>query len=73
MQHYAEEGWQASTFGFHSITLFNFFNYLPCSIDAKLDVRAVYSRRQLGIAVQVTVMKVPVVKNRNSVSGQKTF
>jgi hypothetical protein len=41
-------------------------------IDAKLGVWVVYKKRQLGIANQVSVVKVKVTvaKNRNSVSAQ---
>ena len=41
-------------------------------IDTKLAVRVAYIKRQLGIATQVSVIKVKVTvtKNRNSVSAQ---
>jgi len=41
-------------------------------IDTKLAVWVAYIKRQLGIATQVTVIKVKVTvtKNRNSVSAQ---
>jgi hypothetical protein len=39
-------------------------------IDSKLDIWVAYIKRQLGIATQVSVIKVKVTvaKNRNSVS-----
>ncbi len=41
-------------------------------IDAKLGVCVAYKKRQIGIATQVSVIKVKVTvaKNRNSVSAQ---
>jgi len=39
-------------------------------IDTKLTVWVAYIKRQLGIATQVSVIKVTVTKNRNSVSAQ---
>jgi hypothetical protein len=41
-------------------------------IDTKLGVWIVYIKRQLGIATQVSVIKVKVTvaKNRNSISAQ---
>ena len=41
-------------------------------IDTKLAVWVAYIKRQLGIATQVSVIKVKVIatKNRNSVSAQ---
>jgi hypothetical protein len=41
-------------------------------IDTKLGIWIAYIKRQLGIATQVTVIKVKVTvaKNRNSVSAQ---
>ena len=38
-------------------------------IDSKLAVSLAYIKRQLGIATQVSVIKVTVTKNRNSVSA----
>ena len=43
---------------------------LLCPIDTKLAVWVAYIKRQLGIATQVSVIKVTVPKNRNSVSAQ---
>jgi hypothetical protein len=39
-------------------------------IDSKLSVWVGYIMRQLGIATKVSVVKVTVTKNRNSVSAQ---
>ena len=45
---------------------------LPWPIDTKLAVWVAYIKRQLGIATQVSVIKVKVTvtKKRNSVSAQ---
>jgi hypothetical protein len=42
-------------------------------IDAKLGIWVAYKKRQLGIATQVSMIKVKVTvaKNRNSVSAQE--
>ena len=39
-------------------------------IDTKLAVCVAYIKTQLRIAIQVSVIKVTVTKNRNSVSAQ---
>jgi len=39
-------------------------------VDTKLAVLVAYIKMQLGIASQVSVIKVTVTKNRNSVSAQ---
>jgi hypothetical protein len=39
-------------------------------VDAKHGVWVAYIKRQLGIATQVSMVKVTVAKNRNSVSAQ---
>jgi hypothetical protein len=45
---------------------------LPRPIDAKLSLWVAYIKRKLGIAIQVSVIKVKVTvaKNRNSVFAQ---
>jgi len=63
----AAGGWAGINFWF---PLNNFSLLWP--IDTKLAVWVAYSKRQLGIATQVSVIKVKVTvtKNRNSVSTQ---
>jgi len=43
---------------------------LPWLIDAKLDVWVAYFKKQLGIASQVSVIKVGHLQKKKSVSAQ---
>jgi hypothetical protein len=53
-------GGRASTFGFRSIT-----SSLLWPVDTKFSVYVAYTKRQLGIATQVSVIKVKVTVTKN--------